>query len=51
MLRAYREIATLQEVDVELPPDRPTDYAGAAAAARERGMNRLAVRLESLAGS
>jgi 5'-3' exonuclease len=50
-LRAYREIATLQEVDVELPPDRPTDYAAAAAAARERGMNRLAGRLEGLAGS
>ncbi len=50
-LRAYREIATLQEVDVELPPDRPTDFAGAAAAARERGMNRLAGRLEGMAGS
>jgi 5'-3' exonuclease len=48
-LRAYREIATLQEVDVQLPPDRPTDLAGAAAAARERGMNRLAGRLEGLA--
>jgi 5'-3' exonuclease len=48
-LLRFREIATLQEVDVELPPDRPTDLAGAAAAARERGMNRLADRLEKAA--
>jgi 5'-3' exonuclease len=47
-LRAFKEIATLQEVEVELPPDTPTDYAGAAAAARERGMERLAKRLEQL---
>jgi 5'-3' exonuclease len=47
-LRAYREIATLQEVDVERPADRDLDVAGAAAAARERGMNRLAERLEKL---
>jgi 5'-3' exonuclease len=45
-LLRFKEIATLQEVDVELPPDRPTDLAGGAAAARERGMNRLAERLE-----
>ncbi len=48
-LRAFKEIATLQDVDVELPPDTPTDYAGAAAAAREVGMERLAKRLEQLA--
>ncbi|HEV2875064.1 MAG TPA: 5'-3' exonuclease [Thermoleophilaceae bacterium] len=48
-LLRFREIATLQEVDVELPPDRPTDLEGAAAAARERGMNRLAERLEKAA--
>jgi DNA polymerase-1 len=48
-LRAYKQIATLQDIDVELPPDTPTDYAGAAAAARERGMERLAKRLEQLA--
>jgi 5'-3' exonuclease len=48
-LRRFKEIATLQEVDVERPPDTPTDYAGAAAAARERGMERLAKRLEQLA--
>ncbi len=45
-LRAFRAIATLVEVPVELPPDRPTDWAAAAAAARERGMERLAARLE-----
>ncbi|HEX6582983.1 MAG TPA: 5'-3' exonuclease [Thermoleophilaceae bacterium] len=48
-LRAFKEIATLQELDVERPPDSPTDYAGAAAAARERGMERLAKRLEQRA--
>jgi 5'-3' exonuclease len=48
-LLRFKEIATLQDVPVELPPDRPTDLAGAAAAARERGMNRLAERLEKAA--
>jgi 5'-3' exonuclease len=48
-LRAFKEIATLQDVDVERPADGPTDYAGAATAARERGMERLAKRLEQLA--
>jgi 5'-3' exonuclease len=44
-LRAFREIATLRHVELERPPDAPTDWQGAAAAARERGMNRLAERL------
>jgi DNA polymerase-1 len=48
-LRAFKEIATLQEVAVELPPNSPTDYAGAAAAASERGMSALAKRLEERA--
>jgi DNA polymerase-1 len=48
-LRAYKQIATLQDIDVKLPPDTPTDYTAAAAAARERGMERLAKRLEQLA--
>jgi len=47
-LRRFREIATLQPVALERPPDAPTDWAGAAAAARARGMNRLAERLEGL---
>src|SRR5918992_289511 len=48
-LLRFPEIATLQKIDVELPPDRPLDAEGAAAAARERGMNRLAERLEKAA--
>ena len=48
-LRAFKDIATLRDAGVEPPPDRETDWDGAAAAARERGMNRLAERLESLA--
>jgi DNA polymerase-1 len=47
-LRSFREIATLVSVPVERPPDRETDWRGAAGAARERGMNRLAERLERL---
>jgi 5'-3' exonuclease len=45
-LLAYKQIATLQDAGLERPPDRPTDWDAAAAAARERGMNRLAERLE-----
>jgi 5'-3' exonuclease len=44
-LRAFREIATLRPVELERPPDAPTDRAGGATAARELGMNRLADRL------
>jgi 5'-3' exonuclease len=46
-LLAFKDIATLRDAGVERPADRPTDWAGAAAAARERGMNRLAERLET----
>jgi DNA polymerase-1 len=45
-LRSFKEIATLQHVDVERPVDRPTDLAGGAAAARGFGLNRLAERLD-----
>jgi len=48
-LRRFREIARLVRVPVEVPPDRPTDWEGGAAAARARGMERLAGRLERLA--
>jgi len=48
-LLAFKDIATLRDAGLERPPDRPTDYAGAAAAARERGMDRLAERLEESA--
>lgn len=44
-LLAFKDIATLRDAGVERPPDQPTDWAGAAAAARERGMNRFAERL------
>ncbi len=49
-LLAFKQIATLQDAGVEPPPDAATDWAGAAEAARERGMNRLAERLEAAAG-
>jgi DNA polymerase-1 len=48
-LRAFRRMATLQPVAVERPAGRPTDFAGAAAAAEERGMRRLAERLRAMA--
>ena len=47
-LLAFKRIATLQEAGVARPPDGPTDWIGAASAARARGMNRLAKRLEEL---
>jgi 5'-3' exonuclease len=50
-LRAFREIATLQPTGVERPADAPTDFAGAAGAARERSMNRLAERLDAWASA
>ncbi len=46
-LLAFKDIATLRDAGVDPPPDRPTEWPGAAAAARERGMNRLAERLEA----
>jgi DNA polymerase-1 len=49
-LLAFRDIATLRTVDVELPADRETDLDAGAAAARRYGMNRLGERLEA-AGS
>ncbi|MGN6274978.1 MAG: 5'-3' exonuclease [Solirubrobacterales bacterium] len=49
-LLAFKDIATLRDVGVKRPPDRPTDWLGAAAAARERGMKKLAERLEGMAG-
>jgi DNA polymerase-1 len=45
-LRAFREIAVLQDVAVLRPSDGVTDRVGGAAAARELGMGRLAERLE-----
>jgi 5'-3' exonuclease len=47
-LLAFKEIATLQDAAVARPDNRPTNWTGAAEAARERGMNRLAERLEGI---
>jgi 5'-3' exonuclease len=49
-LRAFKDIATLQIVEVARPPDRETDLVGGAAAARTLGLNRLAERLEAADG-
>jgi DNA polymerase-1 len=49
-LLAFKDIATLRDARVKPPPDRGTDWAGAAAAARGLGMKRLAERLEADAG-
>ena len=49
-LLAYREIARLQDAGIKRPPDRETDWAGAAKAASKAGMGQLAGRLEKLAG-
>jgi 5'-3' exonuclease len=45
-LRAYREIARLQTVELDIPADAPTDLVEGARAARALGMYRLAIRLE-----
>ena len=44
-LLAFKDVATLRDAGVRRPRDRATDWNGAAAAARELGMNRLAERL------
>jgi 5'-3' exonuclease len=45
-LLAYKDIATLRDAKVRRPRSKRTDWKGTAKAARERGMNRLADRLE-----
>jgi 5'-3' exonuclease len=49
LLRTFKQIATLQRIDVKRPADAPTDFAGGARMARELGMRRLAERLHGLA--
>jgi 5'-3' exonuclease len=49
LLLDFKQIATLQQIEVERPPDAVTDFAGGAACAQEMGMRRLAERLEKLA--
>ena len=48
-LLAFKDIATLRDAGVSRPRSKKTDWKRAAKAARERGMNRLAERLEGLA--
>ena len=49
LLLAFKDMATLRTQKVSRPRDKRTDYRGAAKAARARGMNRLAERLEEMA--
>ncbi len=49
-LLAFKDIATLRDAGVKRPPDRETDWTGAAEAARGLGMNRLAERLDERSG-
>jgi 5'-3' exonuclease len=49
LLRTFKRVATLVEIDVERPANAPTDLASGAAAARKIGMKRLTERLEQLA--
>ncbi len=49
LLRAFKQIATLQSIPVSRPADAPTDYPRGAAIAAEMGMRRLAERLQALA--
>ena len=44
-LLAFKDIATLRDAGVKPPADRETDWVGAAKAAHDLGMNRLAERL------
>jgi DNA polymerase-1 len=44
-LLAFKDIATLRDAGVEPPPDGATDWEGAARAALELGMRKLAERL------
>ncbi len=50
-LRMFKDVATLRDADVELPPDTPTDWAGGARAAEGLGLRRLAERLTARAGA
>jgi DNA polymerase-1 len=47
-LREFKEMATLVHIPLDRPPNLPTTFGRAAAAAEERGMGRLAGRLEEL---
>jgi DNA polymerase-1 len=44
-LLMFRDVATLRDVELERPPDAPTDWANGARVAEALGLNRLAARL------
>ncbi|MGD0452157.1 MAG: 5'-3' exonuclease H3TH domain-containing protein [Solirubrobacteraceae bacterium] len=48
LLRTFKQVATLQRIDVEPPRERTTNFAGGARMAGELGMRRLAERLEAM---
>ncbi len=48
-LRVFRQVATLQSIEVTPPPDAATDYAAGALAAEALGMGALARRLRAKA--
>jgi 5'-3' exonuclease len=48
LLLRFKQIATLQRLDVDPPVERSTDFAAGALAARQLGMRRLAERLEGM---
>ncbi len=50
-LRAFKDMATLRTIATPRPDDAPSDLTGAARAARAKGMNRLAERLERAAAA
>lgn len=49
LLRTFKEVATLVEIDVERPADGSTDFAQGARVAEAMGMKRLRSRLDALA--
>jgi len=49
MLEDFKRIATLQEIEVQLPGEQPTDHARGAIVAERLGMKGLAERLGKLA--
>jgi 5'-3' exonuclease len=48
LLRTFKQVATLQRIELAPPRDRSPDFAAGALAARELGMKRLAERLAEM---
>jgi 5'-3' exonuclease len=51
LLRKFKQIATLQRIELAPPQDRSPDFAAGALAARALGMKRLAERLAEMGGA